>query len=455
MSLRSLKSDVSVQSGTNRPDRLSAFDCRDQIARETLVMLLGGGRGERLLPLTTSKCKPGLPFAGQYRIIDFTLSNCVNSGLRRIGVLTQFKSQSLQQHIQTGWNLLSPRLNEFVDVIPAQQQKGANWYAGTADALYQNLPYIQSHAPNNVLILAGDHIYQADYRRMIACHKQSDADITVAHIAVPASCANQFGILRVAGDGRVSQFDEKPGPAQCAPDNEGQVIASMGIYLFKRHVLEELLMRDAESIGSTHDFGNDILPSAIHTHRVVGYAFDQGQQENYWQDVGTLDAYYSAHMSLLKKNPSISVNNTEWPLLANPTPWPPTLFISDNQTPVKNLVENSIISSGCSIGNTRIIQSVLSPGVCVQSGSEVRQSVVLPNVHIGKRCKINRAIVDEGSVIPDDTIIDQSLANGREFFHVTKNGVTVVKITSETMQQVITRKNIGVPESASTYHAQQ
>jgi glucose-1-phosphate adenylyltransferase len=229
-------------------------------------MLLGGGRGERLLPLTTSRCKPAVPFAGHYRIIDFTLSNCLNSGLRRVGILTQFKSQLLHQHLHNGWDLFNPRLNEFIEIIPAQQQKGSHWYEGTADALYQNLAFIESHDPANVLILAGDHIYQADYRRMIAHHQRSDADITVAHISVPLHNAEEVGVLTTNEAGLITHFHEKPDSNWCTPDSRGCITASMGIYIFKRAVLEDLLNIDAESKSSSHDFGKDILPAAL-THQ--------------------------------------------------------------------------------------------------------------------------------------------------------------------------------------------
>jgi len=433
-----MDSKLSRRSISHCPGRLSVSGSQIRAASETLVMLLGGGRGERLLPLTTSRCKPAVPFAGHYRIIDFTLSNCLNSGLRRIGVLTQFKSQLLQKHLHKGWDLFNPRLNEFVEVIPAQQQKGPHWYEGTADALYQNLSFIESHDPKNVLILAGDHIYQADYRRMIAHHQQSNADITVAHISVPLHAAADVGVLSRSGEGLVTHFQEKPLPCQCTPDSEGCIIASMGIYLFKREVLEELLTVDAALTGSSHDFGKDILPAAIKSHRVVGYAFDQSQHENYWQDVGTLDAYHAAHMSLLADRPSLALDNPEWPMTTYQAPWPPTRFLSNRESS-ELAIKNSLISPGCIIDSAVITQSVLSSGVRVQSGSRISQSVILPNVQIGTGCKIHKAIIDEGSIIPDGAVIGEDTGQCQSLFHCTEKGITVVKMAHSSSQEVFAR----------------
>lgn len=400
---------------------------RDPV-RDTLAMVLAGGRGKRLLPLTIARCKPAVPFGAGYRIIDFTLSNCLNSGIKRISVLTQFKSQPLIRHLHDGWGMLNSQMNEFVEPLPAQQQNGEGWYSGTADAVYQNLDTVNSLAPEYVLVLAGDHIYKADYRKMIDYHINTQADVTIAYVSVPVAQSSQFGVLGVDTTGQVRQFVEKPVPDQCSQDLNGNISASMGIYVFSRAVLERLLKKDAANADSTHDFGHDVLPVAIDLSRVMAFDFNRAQQDSYWQDVGTLDAYYSANMDLLESRPRLDLNDRDWPIHSYQPQLPPTRFRPDRASG-SGVAIGSIVAGGCSIDGGIVKRCVLFSEVTIGSRSEVSQSIVLPGVTIGKRCRIRNAIIEEGSTIPDNTEIGISLRDSRDRYHVTEKGITIVKMS--------------------------
>lgn len=418
------ESDSRLEAGKLDRFRLCAKDP----VRDTLAMVLAGGIGKRLLPLTIARCKPAVPFGASYRIIDFTLSNCLNSGIKRISVLTQFKAQSLIRHLHDGWGMLNSQMNEFVEPLPAQQQNGEGWYSGTADAIYQNMATVSSLAPEYILVLAGDHIYKADYRKMIDYHIDTQADVTIAYVSVPVSQSSQFGVMGVDKTGQVKEFVEKPFPDQCSQDLNGNINASMGIYLFSRAILERLLNDDAANPASTHDFGHDVLPVAIDTSRVMAFAFDRAQQDSYWQDVGTIDAYYSANMDLLDSRPRLDLHDRNWPIHSYRQQLPPARFRPGHAS-VGGVAIGSMVAGGCSIDGGIVKRSILFSEVTVGSGSEVSQSIILPDVTIGKRCRIRNAIIEEGSTIPDGTEIGISLRDSRDRFHVTDKGITIVKMT--------------------------
>ena len=376
------------------------------LARQTLAMVLAGGNGTRLGGLTRSQCKPAVPFAGHFRNIDFTLSNCVNSQVRRIGVLTQYKAQSLIDHITSSWNFLPRHLGEFVDVWPAQQRLHSKWYAGTADAVYQNIDLILAQGTKYSLVLAGDHIYKMDYRRMLEQHAASGADVTIACLPVPVEQASGFGILDVDAQQRVRTFTEKPAPATLdVPD--GYVLASMGIYVFNTEYLLTRLERDARTPGSTRDFGRDILPAAVSEDQVAAFRFvDASGKARYWRDVGTLDAYWQAHMELLTDEPGVDLYDPQWPIWTQPLQLAPARFVCDDGR--GGVVANSMLSAGTKIRGAVIRRSVLGTNVEVEERTLVEESVVLPGARIGANCRLRRVIVDSDTRIPAGTMIDGS-----------------------------------------------
>jgi glucose-1-phosphate adenylyltransferase len=375
-----------------------------ELARATLALILAGGNGTRLGDLTRWQCKPAIPFAGRFRNIDFTLSNCVNSGVRRIAVLTQYKAQSLINHIAQGWSFLARPLGEFVEVWPAQQRLHGSWYAGTADAVYQNLDLIRAHRSRYTLVLAGDHIYKLDYRGLIARHAARGADVTVACVPVPVEQAGAFGILNVAEDHSVSSFIEKPIPSSLVPRGEHTVLASMGVYVFDTDYLAERLARDATRVDSVHDFGRDILPFAVREDRVTAYPFVNATgQPGYWRDVGTLDGYWQAHMDLLSPEPPIQLYDPSWPILTQPEQLPPAKLLYDSGR--HGFVANSLLSGGVLVRGATVTNSVLAGNVSVAEGSLVDEAVILPNARIGANCKLRRVIIDAGLDIPDGTVV--------------------------------------------------
>ena len=398
-----------------------------RLTRGTLAVIMAGGRGERLRDLTEDRCKPATPFGGKFRIVDFVLSNCVNSGIRQVSVLTQYKAHSLVQHIQRGWGYLRGEFGEFVEIIPAQQRRGSDWYQGTADALWQNMDLIRTHRPLHVLVLAGDHIYKMDYGPMIGLHVEKEADITVGVVEVPLDRAKEFGVLTVDESNRVLRFDEKPQHPVPVPGRPDIALASMGIYVFNPKLLERLLRADAEDPSSVHDFGKNVIPSAIDKLRVFAYPFEdvRTKAQNYWRDVGTVDAYYEANMELVRVSPELNIYDDQWPIWTYQEQLPPAKFVFDDPDR-RGAAIDSMVSGGCIISGSRVTRSLLFSNVRVSDYSTIEQSVVLPRVRIGERCVIRRAIIDEGALVPDGIQIGVDPAADKERFYVTESGVVLV-----------------------------
>ena len=402
-----------------------------QLTRNTFAMVLAGGRGSRLYELTDWRSKPAVPFGGKFRIIDFTLSNCVNSGVRRVGVATQYKSQSLIRHLQLGWSFLDGRLGEFIEIMPAQQQVDeSHWYQGTADAVFQNLREIRHANPKYVLILSGDHVYRMDYGRLLLGHVESQADMTVACIEVPLQEASSFGVMSVNDEGRVVEFQEKPAQPTAMPGKPDVALASMGVYVFNARFLFEQLSRDADDPKSSHDFGRDIIPHCVKRYRSFAQSFaDSCVHENgkppYWRDVGTLDAYWSANMDLVQVTPELNLYDDYWPLWTWQEQRPPAKFVFDDETRRGTAVD-STVSGGCIISGATVRRSMLFTGVRVHSFSLVEDSVVLPNVQIGRDCIVKRCILDRDCHLPDGTQIGVDPEADRKRFHVTETGITLV-----------------------------
>lgn len=401
------------------------------LTRNTFAMVLAGGRGSRLRELTDWRSKPAVPFGGKFRIIDFTLSNCVNSGVRRVGVATQYKSQSLIRHLQQGWSFLDGRLGEFIEIMPAQQQVSeSNWYQGTADAVFQNLREIRHTHPQYVLILSGDHIYRMDYGRLLLGHVESKADMTVACLEVPLKEATDFGVMSVDPEGRVVDFVEKPVNPPHMPGNPDLAMASMGVYVFNARFLFEQLTRDAEDPASSHDFGKNIIPHCVKNHRVFAQNFlDSCVQEAgkpaYWRDVGTLDAYWEANMDLVQVTPELNLYDENWPIWTWQEQRPPAKFVFDDNTRRGSAVD-STVSGGCIISGASVRHSMLFSGVQVHSYSLVEDSVVLPNVQIERNCVVKKCILDRDCHLPEGTQIGVNPEEDRKRFHVTDSGITLV-----------------------------
>jgi len=407
------------------PRRSGRFVSR--LTRSTMAMIMAGGRGSRLEDLTAIRAKPATPFGGKFRIIDFPLSNCVNSGIRQIFILTQYKAHSLIQHIHRGWGYLRGEFGEFIQIIPAQQQMGEHWYLGTADCIYQNINEIREHNPEHVLILAGDHIYKMDYGPMIAAHAENNADVTVGVIQVPLHEATGFGVLSINEDNRVRKFSEKPVNPEPVPGNPDAAMASMGIYVFDSEFLIEILQADAADPNSSHDFGHDIIPKMIDSHRVFAYPFHdvQTRAQSYWRDVGTVDAYFRANLELVYVHPELNLYDEDWPIWTYQEQLPPAKFVLDDSGRI-GMATNSMVSGGCIVSGAYVKQSLLFSSVTVDEGSEVIQAVVLPLVSIGKHCRITRAVIDKRCIIPDGTVIGENHADDAKRFTVTSEGVVLV-----------------------------
>ena len=392
-----------------------------------LAVVMAGGRGERLKDLTLHRCKPATPFGGKFLIVDFVLSNCVNSGIRQIYVMTQYKGQSLIQHVQRGWSYLRGEFGEFVDVVPAQQQMGPQWYLGTADCVYQNLDLIRHHRPKYVLVLAGDHIYKMDYGPMIAAHVEKGADITVGVVEVPRLAARDFGVLSVTEWNRVTKFTEKPPEPESIPGRADTALASMGIYVFNESLLEQLLVADAHDPASAHDFGRNVVPGAIENMQVFAYPFTdvKTRAQSYWRDVGTVDAYYEANIELVYVAPELNLYDEEWPIWTYQAHLPPAKFVLDEEGR-RGMAVNSMVAGGCIISGAVIDQSLLYSNVRIDERSLVHRAVVLPNVKIGRGCKVRNAILDEGCEIPDGMEIGYDPKADAERFTVTARGVVLV-----------------------------
>ncbi len=407
------------------------------LTKNTVALILAGGRGERLKDLTEFCSKPAVPFCGKFRIIDFPLSNCINSGIRRIGVATQYKSHSLIQHIQRGWGFLRGEFNEFVEIWPAQKRVAEDWYKGTADAVYQNLDIVRNIGAEYVLILAGDHIYKMDYGQMLACHVKNKADMTVACINVPIEDAKGFGVIGVDESDRVIDFKEKPKDPNPLPDNPNQAFASMGIYVFNAAFLYEQLIRDADDSKSEHDFGKNIIPQMINKYRVFAHRFtdsciDRDNQNYYWRDVGTIDAYWEANLEMTKVIPELNLYDADWPIWTYQEQLPPAKFVFNNDQR-RGMATDSLISGGCIISGSSITQSVIFSNVHVHSYSMIQDSVIMPNVEIRRHVKLNRVVVDTDARIPEGVEIGFDVELDRKRFYVSEKGITLV--TAEMLGQ--------------------
>jgi glucose-1-phosphate adenylyltransferase len=393
---------------------------------KVLAIILAGGRGERLYPLTRDRAKPAVPFGGMYRIVDFTLSNCINSGIRHIYALTQYKSISLHRHIQLGWSTLSAPLGEFIEVIPAQQRIDEQWYQGTADAIYQNIYTLQEERPDLLLILSGDHIYKMDYRKMIAFHLEKKADLTIATVRMDRTLSREFGVIEVDGEWRIVGFQEKPAEPKTIPGDPQGILASMGVYVFNIEIMVRRLIEDARS-DSNHDFGKDIIPAMIQKDRVFAFDFREGDRggTGYWRDVGTLDAYFEANMDLVSLTPQLNLYDPQWPILTYQPPYPPakTVHAEEGRT---GTVINSIISNGCIISGGSVKRSIFSPGVRVHSYVDIEDAILLDGVDVGRHAKIRKAIIDKGVHIPEGTKIGYDLEEDAKRFTVNPSGIVVV-----------------------------
>jgi glucose-1-phosphate adenylyltransferase len=411
-----------------QPARASSGRYVSRLTGGTLAIIMAGGRGERLRDLTAHRCKPATPFGGKFRIIDFVLSNCVNSAIRQISILTQYKAQSLIQHVQHGWSYLRGEFGEFIEVVPAQQQLGELWYRGTADAVHQNIELILAHRPKHVLVLAGDHIYKMDYGPMIAYHVEKGADITVGVVEVPAHESKSFGVLTATEWNRVTKFSEKPASPDTLPARPDTILASMGIYVFNTQLLETLLAEDAANASSGHDFGKNVLPDAIAANRqVFAYPFQdvKTRAQSYWRDVGTIDAYYEANLELVHVRPELNIYDEDWPIWTYQVQQPPAKFILDEDGR-RGTAVNSMVSGGCIISGAVVRESLLFSNVRVEERSTIQRSVILPNVEIGRNCRINGAIIDEGCEVPDGTQIGVDRDADARRFYVTEKGVVLV-----------------------------
>jgi glucose-1-phosphate adenylyltransferase len=396
-----------------------------------LAILLAGGAGERLFPLTRDTAKPAVCFGGVYRIIDFTLSNCINSDLRRIFILTQYKSLDLIRHIRDGWNIFSPEMGEFIETIPPMKRLRADWYLGTADAVFQNSQSIALEQPALTLVLAADQIYKMNYREMVEWHRQHRADITIATIQVAPQEADRFGIAEIDADHRIVGFEEKPrhgNPARSVFNPE-MVSASMGIYVFNTDVLLRMLEQDAQNEASSHDFGKDVIPAALDRARVIAYDFRDmnDKQARYWRDVGTIDSFYEANMDLVAVTPEFNLYDHKWPIRTRVVQAPPAKFVFAQEGRRMGVAVDSIVSAGSIVSGGRVVRSVLSTGVRVNSYCEVEYSILMPNVKIGRNSRIRRAIVDTGVEIPESSVIGFDVEDDRaRGYTVTESGIVVV-----------------------------
>jgi len=411
---------------------------------DILVILLAGGAGERLHPLTKDRAKPAVYFGGPYRIIDFTLSNCINSGLRHIYIATQYKSLSLNRHIRMGWSVVSEELGEFIDILPPQKRVGEHWYLGTADAVYQNLYSIVREAPSHVIVLSGDHVYKMDYSKMLRFHLEQNADATLASIEVPAADARRFGIVRIDEKDRVIGFEEKPTAPVPVPGAPGVALASMGIYIFRADVLMRALEEDAARADSQHDFGRNIIPQLIHTAPVYCYRFydENKKAAKYWRDIGTLDAYFDASMDLCHVNPEFNLYDPEWPLRTYQPQAPPAKFVFAEEGRRCGQALDSIISGGCIISGSRVTGSVLCPNVRVHSFCDIDQAILMPGVRVGRHARIRRAIIDRDVLIPRGALIGFDLEEDRRRHTVTDGGIVVVTADEEPLISPISEESL-------------
>ena len=396
--------------------------------RETLVCLLAGGAGERLMPLTRDRAKPAVPFGGIYRIVDITLSNCINSDLRRVYVLTQYKALSLNRHIREGWSVLPGELGEFIHILPPQMRVGEHWYRGTADAIYQNLYSIGSEPCKYVMVLSGDHVYKMNYQLMLEQHIDSGADVTIGTIEFDIAEASRFGVCEVDKNHRFVGWQEKPVDPKPSPDNPDKVLVSMGIYCFNRDALIQALIDDAEDPDSSHDFGRNVVPRLINKARVHSYLFhDENLKEaQYWRDIGTIEAYYEANMDLTSISPVFNLYDAHWPIRTYQRQYPPAKFVFAQEGRRMGIAVDSIVSSGSIVSGGRVTNSVLSPDVRINSYAEVESSILFSHVSVGRYSRIRRAIIDRHIHLPENTEIGFNLDEDRKKYHVTETGIVVV-----------------------------
>ena len=401
-----------------------------QITRNAIALILAGGRGSRLQQLTDWRAKPAVPFGGKFRIIDFPLSNCVNSGIRRIGVATQYKAQSLISHIQHGWGFLDGRFKEFVELLPAQQRIEETWYQGTADAVFQNLDILRRHEPKYVLILGGDHVYKMDYSKLLAEHVEKSADMTVACLEMPLEEASAFGVMGVNDEWRITSFAEKPANPASIPGHSEQALVSMGIYVFNAAFLFEQLIRDHDDCSSSHDFGKDLIPYLVHHHRVFAHRFfdscvNMVSGVPYWRDVGTVDAYWEANLDLTRVTPDLNLYDEDWPIWTHQEQLPPAKFVFDDQDR-RGQALDSMVSGGCIISGSTVRRSMLFSNVQVRSYSSIEDSVILPNVDIARYARLRRVVVDKNCMIPEGLTVGFDPEEDRKRFHVTDKGITLI-----------------------------
>jgi glucose-1-phosphate adenylyltransferase len=414
---------------SSQPEPHIVYRYVSHLVKDTFALVLAGGRGSRLHELTEWRAKPAVYFGGKYRIIDFPLSNCVNSGIRRIGVLTQYKSHSLIRHLVRGWSHFKKELGEFVEILPASQRFSEEWYQGTADAVYQNMDIIRAEKPKYVLILSGDHIYRQDYRDMLLHHVESGADMTVSCMEVPvAEAAGNFGVMTVDDSMRIVRFDEKPEHPAEIPGQPGKTLASMGNYIFNTEFLEEVLTRDGNNPDSEHDFGKNIIPTIIDKHNVIAYPFRNPETNKlaYWRDVGSLDAFWEANMELISPNPELNLYDPNWPVWTYQVHLPPAKFVF-NDDDRRGMAVDSTVSGGCIISGSRLNKTLLFSNVRVHSYSTIDETVILPEVIVHRNCRIRRAIIDRGCEVPAGTVIgydaEQDKKNG---FRITSKGIVLV-----------------------------
>jgi glucose-1-phosphate adenylyltransferase len=416
---------------------------------DSLVIVLAGGAGERLYPLTRERAKPAVHFGGPYRIIDFVLSNAVNSGLRRILIATQYKSLSLNRHIRMGWSIVSEELGEFIEVLSPQKRVGEHWYLGTADAVYQNLYSITREPAHHVIVLSGDHVYKMDYSKMLRFHQERQAAVTLATIEVPHADAHRFGIVQVDESERVVGFQEKPRDAIGIPGLPEISLASMGVYIFEMDILVRALEADAK-LPTTHDFGKDIIPALIESVRVFSYRFydENKKAAKYWRDIGTIDAYYDANMDLCHVNPEFNMYDPEWPLRTHQPQAPPAKFVFAEENRRSGLALDSIISSGCIVSGSRIQGSVLCPNVRVHSFCNIEQSILMPGVRVGRHARIRRAIIDRDVLIPRGAVVGHTPDEDRRRHTVTESGIVVVTADDEPLIGPISEAALDVEAEA-------
>ncbi|WP_291510947.1 glucose-1-phosphate adenylyltransferase [Acidithiobacillus sp.] len=412
------------------------------LTKNSLALVLAGGRGSRLGPLTDWRAKPAVPFGGKFRIIDFCLSNCINSGIRRVGVLTQYKAHSLIRHLQLGWGFLRGEFSEFIEILPAQQRMNTGWYKGTADAIFQNIDILRAHRPRYVVILAGDHIYRMDYGQMLAEHVQTQADMTVACIEVGLEEARSFGVMSVNHEDRVVAFTEKPNDPVPIPGQADRALASMGIYVFNTDFLYEQLIRDADDPQSSHDFGHDLIPYMVPRYRVIAHRFRHScissagsgnPQRCYWRDVGTIDAYWAANIDLVHVTPDLDLYDSRWPIWTYQEQLPPAKFVFDDEGR-RGVALDSLVSGGCIISGATVRRSLLFSNVRVNDGNTlVEDSVILPNVRMGEGARLRKVVVEKGAIIPPGLVVGEDPVEDARRFHRTPGGVTL--ITPESLGQ--------------------